>query len=165
MPGSGTTGSLRARLIVLSQWPRRIAALGCLLLAAISAFAPTARPGGPPPSTTAPVAPTLAPGQVAVAVRLADGGAGLRFIRAGDRIDLLAASAPTALAGTAPMGKGASASIDSVSVLAVRAPPDASPTAEPAGGTEVVVAVDRAQALRLADFMTAPIFAALDKYP
>ncbi|MEO6885821.1 MAG: RcpC/CpaB family pilus assembly protein [Jatrophihabitantaceae bacterium] len=164
--------SIRNRLARLGRWPRRIAALLCLALAAVSAFAPptarapdaTARTAHDPvthqPSGQQAVA--LEPGQVAVAVRLADGGAGAQFMRPGDRIDLIA-GAPT---DTPSPGNGRTpVPIVDVGVLAVRSPPPISAEAGAAAATEVVVALSRRQITQLAGFSDRTVFAALDKYP
>jgi hypothetical protein len=61
--------------------PRKIAALACLVMAAISALHHS------PASRHATVQPTT--GEVAMSLVLADGGAAQQFLRAGDRVDLL----------------------------------------------------------------------------
>jgi pilus assembly protein CpaB len=81
------------------------------------------------------------PGLVAVPVRVADGSAAAALVRAGDLVDVLAASDPTDGSGAMPVVVARA-----VRVLAV---PGRDVTAGDGGGL-VVVAVDRAQAGTLA---------------
>jgi hypothetical protein len=73
--------TLLSRLRRFEGRPRKIAALGCLVMAAISALHHS------PPSHSASIEP--ATGEVAMSLVLADGGAAQHFLRAGDRVDLL----------------------------------------------------------------------------
>ncbi|MGI8761181.1 MAG: RcpC/CpaB family pilus assembly protein [Jatrophihabitantaceae bacterium] len=147
----------RGRLAVLGRWPRRIAAAACLLLAAASALSAQRAPVG----TAAPVVPgtpveRLAPGQVAMPVRLAGGAS---FVKPGDRVDLLAAAGDPGL-DAAPATLRIAA--EGLLVLAVT---EAKPDTGSADGVEVLVATERTVAARIAALGTRQIFAALDKSP
>lgn len=156
----------RSRRLVrrLSGWPRRVAALVCLLLAAVSAVGV----GQPHPSAPA---GAVAPGGVgsgnrnahpvrAMPVRLAAPLAAV--VHRGDRIDLLAApSEPGVAARASPFGAAAAAVvIRHVRVLAVRMPPQALGD----GDAVVVVAVRSDQALRLAQYAQAVLLVSVTRY-
>jgi hypothetical protein len=145
----------------LGRWPRRIAALCCLVLAAGSAV--TAR-RGPAAGADAgshsgnPILSRLSPGKVAAPVTVG-GTAATGYLRTGDRIDLYAtaddSSACTGLAGASPIGTA-------LPVLAVGGSAHAIAGDDHLG---LVVAVDHAVAARLATLQTCGMFAVLDKYP
>ncbi|HEY3737806.1 MAG TPA: hypothetical protein VGL26_10215 [Jatrophihabitans sp.] len=78
--------TLLSQLRRLDGRPRKFAATGCLILAAVSVLTTGARPRTAPP----PRAP--APGEVALALTLADGGAGRGFLQPGDHVDLLSST-------------------------------------------------------------------------
>lgn len=135
--------AVRAALARLSGWPRRAAALACLLIAATSFVhhrAPTAHTG------QASLTRALVPGQVAVAVQV---GAEVRaFVHPGDRVDLVAAADDPAGPGDPPATPVASAALArGVAVLALLPPPQQAVTDATAG---LVVAADRATATALA---------------
>lgn len=85
------------------------------------------------------------PGSVGTPVRVADAGA-VRLLRPGDRVDVLASTAPMDEAGTTAAGGRARVLVSAVPVIAV--------PSEPAGAGEqgglVVLSTDRAQAAALA---------------
>jgi hypothetical protein len=112
----------------LGRWPRRLAALVCLLLAAGSALdpAPTHTARGSPSA----VAARLRPGEVAVPVPVSAAGAALA--RVGERVGLVA-----------PHGMLA----DRLRVLSIH-PPDQSLSGD--DSAVVVVAASRAQAVLVA---------------
>ncbi len=144
--------SLNRVLIRLSRWPRRVAALSCLLLAAASAVSP-ANGSDPPrsPRTANPIAAGLADGQVAVPVR-ASSVPSADLVRVGDRVGLLT--------GTDDGGEPATLVADRLRVLAVSSGQDLS-TAEPV----VVVAANRDQAVRIATSGTRPLLIVVDRFP
>lgn len=153
------TPTLHARLARLGRWPRRVAALGCLALAAVSALsAPHRTPADTPKGGPAPagIAARLAPGQVAVPVTLSDDSASA-YLRSGDRIDLYATSNPDS--GGPKPAVPVAARLPVISVLTPSADRQAS------GGTRVIVAADAATAARVAGAAGQPILAVIDKYP
>lgn len=126
--------SLRRSLIRLSRWPRRLAALACLLLAAASAVAPASgRPAHAEPVT---VGRQLQPGEVAVTVAVTSAPPTLGR---GDRVGLVAG----------PDDSGAPARprllADRLRVLAVT--DAAADTSDP---PTVLLAADRDTAVRIA---------------
>lgn len=143
--------SVRARSQRISarigRWPRRIAALACLLLAAGSTLAPP--PGRPASATSVP--PRLHGGEVAVALPV-DVGADLA--RPGDRVGVLAAAqqagAPAALVA------------DGLRVLRVSTAEDSLGSS---GGSTVVVAVARSDAVRLVRFSAERLVLMVDAMP
>jgi hypothetical protein len=141
----------RARLRRLSarigRWPRRIAALVCLLLAAASALAPPRRDAPTRPSG---LAARLRAGEVAVPVPVSASNAAL--VRSGDRVGVFAAP------DTGP----ATLVADRLRVLSIRADPD-SLGSDP--GALVVVAASRSAALDLAQFATGHVVLILDRLP
>lgn len=153
-------GFSTTRLARLGRWPRRVAALGCLLLAFASAVSarhgPRASAAGEHGSGN-PLASRLRPGQVAASVSLDDPGAA-RLLRAGDRVDLYATSNsgdPPACAAAArtPLGSG-------LRVLAVSGP---SGGFGGDGASRLIVALSRGAAAQLAALQTCGMFAVLDK--
>jgi hypothetical protein len=140
-------GPLRRAAVRLGRWPRRIAAVSCLLLAAGSALTPPAR--------TARVAPRgpaagLRTGEVALPVPVTATEAGL--VTRGDRVGLLAASDPA---------RRATLVADRLRVLSVRAA-DATLSDTTA---VVVVATDRAAALSVARFSGTRLTLIVDDLP
>jgi len=146
----------RARLITLSGWPRRVAALLCLALAVLAAVG---HRGGRSGDHLAP-----APGQVAVRVELADGGADQRFLRAGDHIALIAGAAEADSPAAAP---GATADrIEGVRVLEVRSPPATGLTGgEHEGGTVLIVAADASRADLITSLASRKVLATRENQP
>ena len=156
-------GISSTQLARLGRWPRRVAALACLLLAFASAV--TARHGpragavGEHGSAN-PLAAHLHAGQVAAAITL-DGTGTSGFLRAGDSVDLYATRGtagdiPSCTgAGPAPLGSG-------LRVLAVTG---ASGGLGGDGTSRLIVAVSRALAARFATLQTCGMFAVLDKSP
>lgn len=143
--------SLTLRLAALGGWPRRLAALACLLLAAATALRPQpANPGAAPTAQR----PTdgLGAGEVAVPVPLADATA-CTLLRPGDRVDLYPANEQFASRETPqPAGSG-------LRVLALaRCSARGSLGTEEHGAT-VVVAAGRAEAGSLARFLPSPMVA------
>jgi hypothetical protein len=134
----------------LGGWPRRLAALACLLLAAASALsapkpAASQRPSGP--------AAELARDEVAVPVAVSAASAAL--VRSGNRIGVLAApgtdtSAPATLVA------------DRLRVLSVHADDQVVPDG---GGAVVVVAARRPAALALARVTSDRLVLIVDDLP
>jgi hypothetical protein len=145
--------SLRAALPRLSRWPRRIAALCCLSLAAVSALTP-ARGREPAQATT--TADLLRRGEVAVSVGVTSAPSDLQR---GDRIGLLAAPAE---GGLEPAGSLHEAQLlaDRLRVLAV-ARSGTSGTDPPT----VLVAARRDQALRIAATTGRSVLVVVDHRP
>jgi hypothetical protein len=151
------------RLAQLGRWPRRIAALACLLLAFASAVTsrhdPRASASGEHGSTN-PLTARLRDGQVAASLTLADPGAS-KLLRAGDRVDLYATAGSSgdppvcASTGRAPLGSG-------LRVLAIDGP---SGGLGGDGSSRLIVAVGRSAAGQLAALQTCGMFAVLDKDP
>ena len=129
----------------IGRWPRRIAALICLLLAAGSALAPARGPASRVPSG---LAARLRAGEIAVPVPVAATSAAL--VRAGDRIGVVAAGNPSTLVA------------DHLRVLTVRSDPGG--LADTADAV-VVTAASRAEALALARFSTERLVLIVDELP
>jgi Flp pilus assembly protein CpaB len=140
-------GPLRRAAARLSRWPRRLAAVLCLLLAAGSALAPTPAPRAAAPGPAA----ALRPGQVAVPVAVA--AAQADFITRGDRVGVLAAFDPP---------RHAVLIADHLRVLSVRAA-DAALSSD--ATAVVVLATDRAAAVALAQLSDARPTLILDGVP
>ncbi len=143
----------------LGRWPRRVAVLACLLLAATSALTTRSGPSADGPRRTPapanPIAARLRPGQVAAPITVA-GGSMSGFLHAGDHVDVYAsgdalAADPACTTSTA-VGTG-------VPVLSVADPPAG------ASGARLVVAVDRSAAERLAALQHCDLLAVLDGEP
>ena len=149
-----------ARLVRLGRWPRRVAALLCLLLAAASALsAQHPRTAAAPADGHRPagLSARLRQGQLAVPVTLSDSAAS-DYVHVGARIDLFAArdtGDPAAPQEAALVGSG-------LQVIDVSAPTRG---AQETGGTRVIVAADRATAARLAALAQNGVLAVLTKYP
>lgn len=126
----------------LSGWPRRLAVVACLLLAASSFVQQRAGTGARPDA----VARGLGPDQVAVAVDV--GGEIRSFLRTGDRVDLVAAAgqSPDAVEGT-PTPGGSLTLARGLRVLALLPPAQGLGTETTAG---LLVAADRDTATALA---------------
>ena len=156
-----------ARLAWLGRWPRRIAALLCLLLAAAEAFtshaarAPdTGRAAAARPAN--PIAALLSAGQLAAPI-VVSGGPVTAYLRAGDRVDVYAAPV---LAAASALGCGAAANGPPVGTgLTVLAVPTPAGGPDAADGDRLVVAVDRTTAGRLASLQGCSMLAVLDKFP
>ena len=142
--------SLSRSLARLSRWPRRIAALGCLLLAGASAITPRsadpARAAPRPPS----VGDSLRPGEVAVPVPVTSSPS-IGFVRRGDRIGFVAGPSDASTAAASGL------IADRLRVLAVSAQDDAG-----ARSTSVVVAASRADAVRLGAIGERPVLVVVD---
>lgn len=144
--------SLTLRLAALGGWPRRLAALACLLLAAATALQP-----GPAKSGASHAAPRIADGlaadEVAVPVPLADAGA-CTLLRAGDRIDLYPtqSSEAAASARAGPVGSH-------LRVLALVRCMLPGESIAPGGGATVVVAAGHADAVALTRLLPLPMVA------
>jgi len=153
-------GLSTTRLAWLGRWPRRVAALGCLLLAFASAVSTRHGPRADASGPANPLLARLRAGQVAASVRLSDAGAA-GFLRTGDRVDLYATPGSSgdppacAAAGRTPLGSG-------VRVLAVDGP---SGGLGGDGTSRLVVAVARDRAAEIATLQTCGMFAVLDKDP
>jgi len=159
----GISTTRLAGLARLGGWPRRVAALGCLLLAFASAVSsrhgPPARAAGEHGSNN-PLIARLRSGQVAASITLEDPGASA-FLRAGDRVDLYATPGtsgdPPACAAAGPTALGSG-----LRVLAVRGP---SGGLGDDGTSRLIIAVGRGTAAQLAALQTCGMFAVLDKDP
>lgn len=94
-------------------------------------------------------------------VELADGGADQHFLRAGDRIDLIAGAADTdPLVGAA----AAAERIDDVRVLEVRPPPSTGLSGEDRQpGTVLIVSADASRADLVTSLANRKVLAARDK--
>lgn len=136
-------GSAQRLFARVGRWPRRVAALLCLLLAAGSALAPHA----PARSNRR---PSLRPGEVAVPVAVQTS----TDVAAGDRIGVLA--------GPSDLGDGAALVADQLRVLSVRAG---------LGGltgdatTVVTVATTRVAAVQLARYANRTLLLITDPLP
>ena len=130
--------ALNKLLLRLGRWPRRIAVLVCVLLAASSAISSS----GPAQSSRPSALRQLKAGQVAVPVNVASGGvAGV--LKAGQHVGLLSAHSMLA---------------DHLLVLQVAvASPEAGDT------TSILVAADRPTALRIAKSSGQAVLAVVDK--
>jgi pimeloyl-ACP methyl ester carboxylesterase len=136
---SHRTPRLSARI---GRWPRRLAALACLVLAAGSALTPPATDTAARADRSA---TRLRPGEVAVPVPV--GAAGAALARTGERIGLVARHGLVA---------------DRLRVLSIH-PPDASLSGD--DSAVVVVAATRAQAERLARPDAAQLLLIADTLP
>jgi Flp pilus assembly protein CpaB len=126
----------------LSGWPRRLAVLTCLLLAATSFVHQHTAAGDRPDALTR----ALGPDQVAVAVQV--GGEVRAFVHTGDRVDLVAAASQSPDSGdAAPAPTAAQTLARGVRVLALL-PPSQGLGVEATAG--LVVAADRSTATALA---------------
>jgi hypothetical protein len=142
----------------LGRWPRRVAALCCLMLAAGSAVTGHGPPAGADNGGHSgnPILSRLPRGKVAAPVSVSSAAG---YLRAGDRIDLYAtADGSTTCAGLA----GASPVGTTLPVLTVGGDSHAIAGDE---HLNLVVAVDHAIAARLARLHGCGMFAVLDKYP
>jgi hypothetical protein len=137
------------RLAVLRGWPRRAAAVLCLLLAAATAVG--SRASGESPRRPEPLTADLGAGEVLVPVTLAGSA---DFVHAGDRVDLLAAAPDAGTAST--LGTG-------LLVVRVGKPPPEAFASE--GGGRLLVAAERTVAANIAAAPTGQVVAVLDKYP
>lgn len=132
-----------------------MAALLCLGLALLSAVSTHGK------RSTERLAP--GPGQVAIRVELADGGAEQHFLHAGDHINLLA-GAPANATSTLP--DVTTNRVDGVLVLDVRPPPSAGLTGdgrEP--GTVLIIAADSDRSDVITSLAGRQVLAAQDKPP
>lgn len=136
---------------------RRLAALSCLLLAAVSALGDPA--GDASPRRTPPLSARLLAGEVAVPVPLSGH---TDFVHPGDRVDLLAG--PEDTFGGPSGGTDSATSVGSA--LRVLQVMQADPTAFGTdAGTRLLVAADRITAARIAAASGRLIVAVVDKYP
>jgi hypothetical protein len=141
-------------LLRLSRWPRRIAALVCLLLAAASTLAPAdGSPTRQHPPAGNPVAAALRDGQVAVPVTVTSSRAAA-IVHPGDHVGVLAGPDETDRAGPDLVADG-------LRVLAASQGGEAMSTDAPV----IVVAADRTQAVRLAAVASRPLLVVVDKSP
>ncbi len=210
-------------VLFLNRWPRRLAALACLLLAGASLLsarrppvaAPVPQPSGAGAAREIPAGSTLVAadvtishwprslvpagtvpdshqlvghrsaaaigrgeaittgrlvgadlaaglpaGQLAVPVSLADPNAAA-LIRAGDRVDLVVTTDGEAERAGGPADPAVAVAV-AVRVLAVLPP---SKDAETTAGTTLIVATDRATALRIATLAARPMLAVRDDHP
>jgi hypothetical protein len=133
-------------LVRIGRWPRRIAALVCLVLAAASALtAPEAAPSARPPDR-------LRRGEVAVPVPIAGGAVA---VRPADEVGVLAPPADGDSTGDAVLVA------DHLRVMSIT-------RSAGLGGDAtavVVVASDRAAALRLARYAARPLLMIVDDLP
>lgn len=126
----------------LGRWPRRVAALGCLLLAAASAVTDGSGASSAAKSASG---PRLATGQVAVPVSVTVSA----NAAPGDRVGLLAGPSDDSTTGDLSPPGQATLVADRLRVLSVH-DPDSGLTESDA--TIVVVAASRAQAVQLARY-------------
>jgi hypothetical protein len=142
--------ALRRWTLVLGRWPRRLAAVACLLLAAGSALShrPATAAGSAHPAATNAIADALPTGEVAVPVTLARTGAG--FVHRDDHIGLYASPAAGDAGDTQLVADG-------LRVLSV------STDTGTDGASIVIVAADRGTALRIAAVSQSTLLAVLDK--
>lgn len=127
------SSSLSALLTVLGRWPRRLAAFACLLLAAAAAFTPRRSAAAPQPDHR------VGRGEVAVPV-LVSGVDARTYLHPGEWVDLLAGPGESGVDPAAPAALVA----QRVRLLSIVAPQNG------AAGGALVVAADRATALRVA---------------
>jgi hypothetical protein len=132
-------------LVRIGRWPRRIAALICLLLAAASAVVPH-------PAAPSTPGVRLRAGEVAVPVQIARVAAS---IRPGGEVGVLAPPADDAESGDAVLVA------DHLRVVSVAR---GSGLGDDPAAT-VVVATDRAGALRLARYVSRPLLMIVDDLP
>jgi hypothetical protein len=137
------SASVQRLFVRIGRWPRRIAALICLLLAAGSALAPH------PPARAAD-RPALRPGQVAVPVTVSSAGE----VAAGDQVGVL--STPS------DAGDDAALVADHLRVLSVHSG-GASLTGD--ASAVVTVATDRAVAVELARYAERTLVLITDDLP
>lgn len=155
-------------LLRLSRWPRRIAALVCLLLAAATALAPANDSAAAPKRTGNPIANALRAGQVAVPLTVTSARAAA-FVRAGDRVGVFTAPSDTTF-GAAAAGETAPSETDRASPVLVAdglrvlaaAAADATMSAD---APVIVVAADKPTAARLAAVANGPLLVVVDKSP
>lgn len=145
-------------LLRLSRWPRRIAALVCLLLAAASSLAPASSSPAASNKTGNPVATALRAGQVAVPVSVASARSAA-FVRAGDSVGVFCTPGDTAAIESDRAGPVLIA--DGLRVLAAAQGGDSLSADAPV----IIVAADRAAAARLAAVANSPLLVVLDKSP
>ena len=141
---------MRTLLTLLRGWPRRVAAVLCLLLAAASALG-SGQASGESPPRPAPLTAQLLPDEVLVPVTLAER---VDFLHAGDHVDLLAAGPDAATATSLGIR---------LLVVRVSQPPSDAFAAD--RGTRLLVAAGRATAARIAVVPLGQVVAVLDKYP
>ena len=144
----------RSLALPRGRWLRRLAALCCLLIAAFS----TTSAKHPKPAR----APDrLAPGQLAVPVRVL--GSDLHaYLVPGARVDLISQASDTY--GTAPPASSHLVAEDVV-VLRIIASPDSIGAAPAGSNSELIVAVDPAEALRIAQCSEVACLAAAREAP
>jgi hypothetical protein len=141
-------------LLRLSRWPRRIAALICLLLAAASTLVPASGTTSTPAKPAGnPITAGLAAGQVAVPVTVSSGRAAA-FVHVGDHVGVLVPSDETTRAGPDLVADG-------LRVLAVSGASGAISDDAPV----IVVAAGRADAVRLAGAVSRPVLVVVDNSP
>jgi hypothetical protein len=126
------------------RWPRRLAAVVCLLLSAGAALS-AQHSAHPDRSPATPVPP---PHTVAVPVTIAPGGAD--FVAPGDRIGLI------------PAADGSGTQLGSPGVVADRLRVLHSPARRDDGTAVLLLAVPRAQVARLARHLDQPLVALID---
>jgi hypothetical protein len=144
-------------LIRLSRWPRRIAALVCLLLAAASTLTPASG------TTSArakhagnPIVAGLAAGQIAVPVTVSSGRAAA-FVHVGDHVGVLASADETTRARPDLVADG-------LRVLAVSGASEASSSMS-SDAPVIVVAAGRADAVQLAGVAGRSVLVVVDRSP
>jgi hypothetical protein len=146
-------GRFNPLLLRLSRWPRRIAAVVCLLLAAASTLTPADGSATRSDHQDNPVASALHAGQVAVPLPVGSARAAA-FVRTGDHVGVFRTPDDS--------GSGTPELIaDGLRVLAASASADTLATDEPV----IVVAADPAQAARLAAVAGRSVLVVLDKNP
>jgi hypothetical protein len=141
------SASAQRLLARIGRWPRRIAALVCLLLAAGSALVP------PAPATSAPngLGAHLRAGEVAVPVQVASGAAS---VRPADRVGMLAPPVDDEVGGQAVLVA------DHLRVVSV-----SSGSGLADAPTIVTVATDRPRALQLARYASRSLLMIVDEVP
>lgn len=152
-----TRRSLRRIGARLGRWPRRIACLACLLLAAGSALSPSAATSSAAAGRSGGV-DALRAGEVAVPIAVSAGGTAT-VVRPGDRVGVLAGSSADGF--TARRGSAVLVA-DQLRVLTVE-------KAEGGIGGDamvsVVVATSRSGAVRIARFTGRPLLLIADQFP
>ncbi len=144
----------------LSRWPRRVAALSCLLLAAGTALASPDRSATH--RTAAGAAAGLRPGEVAVPVPVAPVGLD-SLVRAGARVGVLAAPDPEAGIASPRASPGDAVLVaDQLRVVSVDA---ANADLGGDAAATVVVAATRDAAIRLARYTSSPMLLIVDGVP
>jgi hypothetical protein len=138
------TPALNRFLVRLGRWPRRIAVAVCLVLAASSAIDGHSREPREPVSAAADPLAALRDGQLAVPVTLKQGGID-GVIKVGDHIGLLTADVVVADKLLVLRVAGAATNSDSTA--------------------SILVAADRATALRIARSAGQDVLAVVDKSP